>query len=116
MSQRPLRLGTRRSLLARAQSMAIASALERANPGLQVELVGIETRGDRITDVPLRQIEGKDFFTAEIDSALRAGKVDLTVHSYKDLNLERPPELALGAVPRRENPRDIAIFAADVPA
>ncbi len=115
MSQRPLRLGTRRSLLARTQSMAIARALEHAHPGLQVELTGIETRGDRITDVPLSQVEGKEFFTAEIDAALRAGSVDLTVHSYKDLSLERPAGLHLAAVPRRENPRDIVVFAADVP-
>ncbi len=114
MSQRPLRLGTRRSLLARAQSMAVARALERAHPGLAVELVGIDTRGDRIIDVPLSQVEGKEFFTAEIDAALRAATVDLTVHSYKDLSLDRPPGLHLGAVPRRENPRDIVIFAADV--
>ena len=114
MSQRPLRLGTRRSLLARAQSTAVARALERALPGLQVELVGIDTRGDRITDIPLTQVDGKEFFTAEIDAALRGSQVDLTVHSYKDLSLERPAELCLGAVPRRENPRDIVIFAADV--
>lgn len=114
MLQRPLRLGTRRSLLARVQSTAVARALERAHPGLKVELVGIDTRGDRITDIPLSQVEGKEFFTAEIDAALRDGKVDLTVHSYKDLSLERPEELTLGAVPRRENPRDIVIFAPDV--
>ena len=114
MSQRPLRLGTRRSLLARAQSTAVARALERAHPGLQVELVGIDTRGDRITDIPLTQVDGKEFFTAEIDAALREGKVDLTVHSYKDLSLERPAGLCLAAVPRRENPRDIVIFAPDV--
>ena len=116
MSQRPLRLGTRRSLLARAQSGAVAGMLERAHPGLAVELVGIDTRGDRILDIPLSQVEGKEFFTAEIDAALRAGTVDLTVHSFKDLSLERPAELCLGAVPERENPRDIVLFAGDVRA
>ena len=115
MSQRPLRLGTRRSLLARAQSSAVARTLERLHPGLVVELVGIDTRGDRITDTPLSQVDGKEFFTAEIDAALRAGTVDLTVHSYKDLSLERPAALHLGAVPVRENPRDIVFFAADAP-
>jgi hydroxymethylbilane synthase len=115
MSQRPLRLGTRRSLLARAQSGAVARMLERAHPGLTVELVGIDTRGDRILDIPLSQVDGKEFFTAEIDAALRAGTVDLTVHSFKDLSLERPAELCLGAAPERENPRDIVFFAGDVP-
>ena len=116
MLQQPLRLGTRRSLLARAQSSAVAHTLERLHAGLKVELVGIETRGDRITDIPLSQVDGKEFFTAEIDAALRDGTVDLTVHSYKDLSLERPAELYLGAVPARENPRDIVFFAADVRA
>src|SRR5258705_4272023 len=115
MLQRPLRLGTRRSLLARAQSSAIARRLEQLHPGLKVELVGIDTRGDRITSTPLSQVDGKEFFTAEIDAALRAGDVDLTVHSYKDLSLERPADLHLGAVPARENPRDLVYCAADVP-
>jgi hydroxymethylbilane synthase len=116
MSQGPLRLGTRRSLLARAQSSAVARALERHHPGLKVELVGIETRGDRILDTPLSQVEGKEFFTAEIDAALQAGTVDLTVHSYKDLSLERPDAFCLAAVPARENPRDIVVFAPDAAA
>ncbi len=114
MIKRPLRLGTRRSLLARAQSSAVALDLERAHPGLKVELVGIDTRGDRITDVPLSQVDGKEFFTAEIDAALQSGVVDITVHSFKDLSLERPARLHLGAVPLRQNPRDIVYFAPDV--
>ena len=109
-----LKLGTRRSLLARAQSSAVALDLERAHPGLKVELVGIDTRGDRIQEVPLSQVDGKEFFTAEIDAALASGEVDLTVHSFKDLALERPPAFCLGAVPHRQNPRDIIFFAADV--
>ncbi len=80
------------------------------NPGVRVELVGIETRGDRILDVPLQAVAGKEFFVAEIDDALRAGTVDLTVHSMKDLSLDRPPEFVLAANPRRENPRDVIVF------
>jgi hydroxymethylbilane synthase len=113
---RTLRLGTRRSALARAQSGAVARRLEELHPGLRVELIGIDTRGDRILDRPLSSIEGKEFFTAEIDAALLQGDVDLTVHSFKDLALERPAALTLGAVPRRENPRDIVLFAPDVRA
>jgi hydroxymethylbilane synthase len=115
MNSRPLRLGTRRSALAWVQSSQIAAALRAAHPGLEVELVGIDTRGDRVLDVPLSSIEGKEFFTAEIDAALIEGRVDFTVHSLKDLSLERPKGLILAAVPRRANPRDFAIFAADVP-
>lgn len=116
MAKVSLKLGTRRSALARAQSGAVARRLETLHPGLRIELVGIDTRGDRITDVPLTQLDGKAFFTAEIDAALLDGTVDLNVHSFKDLSLERSPEIFLGAVPRRENPRDIALFAPDVRA
>lgn len=111
-----MKLGTRRSALARAQSAAVARRLESLHPGLRVELVGIDTRGDRILDTPLSQVQGKEFFTAEIDAALLARAVDFTVHSYKDLSLERSAAFCLAAVPRREQPRDIVVFAADVRA
>jgi hydroxymethylbilane synthase len=115
MAPRALKLGTRRSALARAQSAAVARQLEQLHPGLTVELVGIETRGDRILDTPLSAVEGKEFFTDELDAALLGGAVDFTVHSYKDLSLERSARLLLAAVPRRQQPHDIALFAADVP-
>src|ERR1700722_1016175 len=97
MPSRVLKLGTRRSVLARAQSAAVARHLERlhAGAGLSVELVGFETRGDRIQDRPLSAVDGKEFFTAEIDTALLDGAIDFTVHSYKDLSLERTPRLRL---------------------
>ncbi|MEO8307529.1 MAG: hydroxymethylbilane synthase [Pseudomonadota bacterium] len=116
MSTTRLRLGTRRSALAWVQSSQVAAALRSAHPGLEVELVGIDTRGDKVLDVPLSSMDGKEFFTAEIDAALLENRVDFTVHSLKDLSLERPAGLILAAVPKRANPRDIAIFAADVPA
>lgn len=115
MASTRLRLGTRRSALAWVQSSQVAASLRTAHPGLEVELTGIDTRGDRILDVPLSSMQGKEFFTAEIDAALLEGRVDFTVHSLKDLSLERPPGLVLAAVPLRANPRDFAIFAADVP-
>src|SRR5665213_3411055 len=114
MRPRVLKLGTRRSALARAQSAGAAREFEALHPGLTVELIGIETRGDRIQDRPLSSVDGKEFFTAEIDAALLAGTVDFTVHSYKDLSLERLPRLKLAAVPRRQQPHDIVVFAADV--
>lgn len=115
MAPRALKLGTRRSALARAQSAAVARQLEQRHAGLTIELVGIETRGDRILDTPLSSVQGKEFFTDDLDTALLAGQVDFTVHSYKDLSLERSARLLLAAVPRREQPNDIAVFAADVP-
>jgi len=116
MPDRILRLGTRRSALAWVQSSQVAALLRVAHPGLQIELVGIDTRGDRVLDTPLSAMDGKEFFTAEIDAALLEKRVDITVHSLKDLSLERPAGLVLAAVPRRANPRDIALFAADAPA
>ncbi|HEY6451192.1 MAG TPA: hydroxymethylbilane synthase [Steroidobacteraceae bacterium] len=115
MRPRVLKLGTRRSVLARAQSGAVARELTALHPGITVELVGIDTRGDRIPDRALSAVEGKEFFTAEIDTALLEGAVDLSVHSYKDLSLERTARLRLAAVPRREPPQDVVVFAADVP-
>lgn len=109
-----LRLGTRKSLLALAQSGQVKAALEEKHPGLNVELVGIETRGDQILDKPLHQIDGKEFFTAELDLALLRGEVDFTVHSFKDLSLERPAAITLCAVPERVLPHDLALFAPDV--
>ena len=109
-----LRLGTRRSILAMAQSRQIASELERRHPGLEVQLVGLETRGDRTLDVPLSQMEGKDFFVAELDEALLTRQVDLTVHSMKDLSIERPGNILTAAIPRRANPRDAVLFAPDI--
>lgn len=114
MAKTRLKLGTRKSLLAWAQSSWVAREVERLNPGVQVELVGIETRGDVILDVSLNKIEGKEFFVAELDHALRDGKVDFTVHSMKDLSLERPEIFICGAVPQRENPRDVILFGPGV--
>lgn len=111
-----IRLGTRRSLLAWAQSGWVAREIERLNPGLKVEMVGIDTRGDKILDVSLRNVEGKEFFVAELDAALRTGQVDMTVHSMKDLSLERPAEFILAAIPRRANCRDVILFGPDVQA
>ncbi|MGK5089311.1 hydroxymethylbilane synthase [Bdellovibrionota bacterium FG-2] len=105
-----LKLGTRRSLLAWAQSSWVAREIERLNPGAKAELVGIDTRGDKILDVSLQSIEGKEFFVAELDAALRTGDVDFTVHSLKDLSLERPDEFINVATPQRENSRDVILY------
>jgi hydroxymethylbilane synthase len=113
-----LKLGTRKSLLAWAQSGWVAREIEKANPGIKVELVGIETRGDKVLDISLQNLAqisgGKEFFVAEIDDALRSGAVDLTVHSMKDLSLDRPEEFVLAANPERENPRDVALFSPEI--
>lgn len=108
---RVLRCGTRKSLLALAQSGAVAREIERRNPGVRIELVGMDTQGDRITDVPLSKIEGKEFFVAELDQALLRKETDFTVHSLKDLALERPAGISLAAVPPRAPAQDVVIFS-----
>jgi hydroxymethylbilane synthase len=105
-----IKLGTRKSILAWAQSSWVAQQIQAHNAGVKVQLIGIETRGDQIQNIPLYEADGKDFFVAELDHALTSGKVDFTVHSMKDLSLNRPTELVCAAIPPRENPRDVVIF------
>jgi hydroxymethylbilane synthase len=94
-----LRIGTRGSELALWQAHYIAGELARA--GVETELVVLKTRGDLIDEVPLTQVEGKAFFTAEIERAVLAREVDLAVHSHKDLPGEATPGLIVAAVPPR---------------
>lgn len=102
-----LRLGTRGSALARTQSDGVRRALEEeAGP---VEVVVIQTTGDRRIDRPLPEIGGKGLFTRELDRALLEGEIDLAVHSLKDLPTEQEPGLAVAAVPLREDPRDVLV-------
>ncbi|HNT87235.1 MAG TPA: hydroxymethylbilane synthase, partial [Candidatus Hydrogenedentes bacterium] len=102
-------IGTRGSLLARTQSDWVAAQLRAQWPDFEVVIEHIATRGDKIRDVPLAQVGGKGLFTKEIEVALLDGRVDLAVHSLKDLPTELPEGLALGAVPVREDPRDALV-------
>ncbi len=104
-----IRIGTRGSALARWQAEHVAAALEALPGAPDPELVLIRTEGDRIQDVPLSQVDGKAFFTKEIEEALLNRKVDVAVHSLKDLATEMPGGLALGAVMEREDPRDVLL-------
>ena len=104
-----IRIGTRGSALALAQTRWVEAELTARHPGLSCELVIIKTSGDILKDVPLAQIGGKGLFIKEIEEALSAGEVDLAVHSLKDMPADLPPGLILGAVPRREDCRDAFI-------
>ncbi|MGB8990695.1 MAG: hydroxymethylbilane synthase [Desulfobaccales bacterium] len=104
-----IRIGTRGSALALAQARWVAAQIAGRHPACRVDLVIIKTTGDKITDVPLAQIGGKGLFIKEIEEALLAGRVDLAVHSLKDMPAEVPPGLTLGAVPPREDCRDAFI-------
>lgn len=106
-----LRLGTRKSALAMAQSSAVARALEGAHPGLQVELVSVVTEGDRISS-PLAEVGGKGLFTEELERGLLDGSLDLAVHSLKDLPVALPEGLRIAAYPRRADPRDALVSEA----
>ena len=107
---RRIRIGTRGSALARWQAEHVAAALRSLPGSPEPELVLIKTEGDIIQDVPLSKVEGKAFFTKEIEEALLTHQVDVAVHSLKDLATEMPPGLSLGAVLEREDPRDVLIF------
>ncbi|HEX8324652.1 MAG TPA: hydroxymethylbilane synthase [Tepidisphaeraceae bacterium] len=108
-----IRLGTRGSLLARTQSQQVADSVMRATPGVRVELVILKTTGDRVQDRPLADLGGKGLFTKELEQALLAGTVDFAVHSYKDVPVTMPlvdaSELAIVAVPPREDARDVLV-------
>lgn len=103
------KIGTRGSLLALTQCEQTKRLLAEKT-GENFELVIIKTRGDQQTDVPLWQLEGKDFFTRELDHALLANEVDLVVHSYKDLGSERPEGITLGAITERRFGHDILLI------
>lgn len=104
-----VRLGTRGSLLAKTQAQWVASRIEELFPGLEVELVTITTRGDLNPAVPLPRLGEKGAFTQELEQALREKEIDLAVHSLKDLPVQLAAGLVLGAVPVREDPRDVLI-------
>lgn len=110
MSDQPLRLGTRRSLLATTQSGHVADALRAL--GHQVELVEITTEGDLDRATPLRELGGTGVFVSALREALRDGRVDLAVHSLKDIPTAPEADLVLAALPVREDPRD-ALVARD---
>lgn len=106
-----LRLGTRQSQLALAQSGQIARALEAEHPGLRVELVPIITRGDR-EQGDLAKLGGKGLFTEELEQGLLDGSLDFAVHSLKDLPVRLPEGLTVAAYPERADPRDVLVSTA----
>ncbi len=103
----PLKLGTRGSRLALWQTEWVKAALARA--GVATEVVVIKTRGDAEVDRPLHELEGKGFFTKEIEEALRDGRIDVAVHSLKDLPTSLPAGLVLAAVPKRADPAEALV-------
>ena len=104
-----VRIGSRGSTLALAQSTWVKQQLETHYPDLRVELSIIKTSGDRFVDRPIAAVGGKGVFTKEIEDALLNQTIDLAVHSMKDLPTELPDGLAIVAVPAREDARDVLV-------
>ena len=107
---RPLIIGSRGSRLALRQSRYVQKEIEKHRPAATVLVEVVRTSGDKISETALAKIgSAKGLFVKEIEEALRQKRVDLAVHSLKDVPTELPPDLCLGAVPRREDPRDALV-------
>lgn len=108
---RIITLGSRPSQLARWQTEWILNGLKKAHPEFSYRVVTLITEGDRKLDRPLPAIGGKGLFTAELERALLQSEIDLAVHSLKDLPTQSSPELTIGAISARADPRDVIISA-----
>ena len=108
-------IGTRGSRLALWQANWVKDAIGSHHPDLTVELTIIKTKGDKILDVPLAKVGGKGLFVKEIEEAMLDGRIDLAVHSMKDMPADIPDGLCIGAIPDREEPRDVLITRNGLP-
>ncbi len=106
MSKQTVRIATRKSPLAMWQAEYVRDRLMEAHPGLQVELMGMITQGDKILDSPLAKIGGKGLFVKELEVSMLEGETDIAVHSMKDVPVELPEGLHLAVICKREDPRD----------
>ncbi|MBV4461339.1 hydroxymethylbilane synthase [Pseudomonas sp. COR58] len=106
MSSREIRIATRKSALALWQAEFVKARLEAAHPGLQVTLVPMVSRGDKLLDSPLSKIGGKGLFVKELETALLENEADIAVHSMKDVPMDFPEGLGLFCICEREDPRD----------
>ena len=104
-----IRIGTRGSQLALWQARWVQSRIRSIEPDADIELTTIKTIGDKILDVPLAKVGGKGLFVKEIEEAILDGRVDLAVHSMKDMPSELPKGLVIGAIPEREMPGDVLL-------
>ncbi|XP_034403920.1 porphobilinogen deaminase-like isoform X2 [Cyclopterus lumpus] len=107
---RVVRVGTRKSQLARIQTDSVADKLKELFPELSLEIVAMSTLGDKILDTALSKIGEKSLFTKELENALERNEVDLVVHSLKDLPTTLPAGFTIGAVLKRENPHDAVVL------
>lgn len=113
---RKLRIGTRTSRLAMAQTELVRDALAKAFPGIETELAEVVTKGDRMLDRPLDSFGGKGVFTRELEEKLLEGEIDLAVHSAKDVPMELPEGLSVCSVLTRGTPWDVLVTRDGNPA
>ncbi len=109
MEKNIITIGTRGSKLALWQAHWVQSAIQSNHPDMSVEILVIKTKGDKILDVPLAKVGGKGLFVKEIEEALLGARIDLAVHSMKDMPAALPSGLCIGAIPERERPHDVLI-------
>ncbi|MGN0696658.1 MAG: hydroxymethylbilane synthase [Oscillospiraceae bacterium] len=105
-----IRIGTRKSRLALAQTDIAVKALKNAYPDIEAEIVEISSRGDRYIDRPISQIEGKGVFSSELEERILSGEIDAAVHSAKDLDIVLPDGLEVSAVLKRGDHRDVLVL------
>lgn len=110
MPKKIIRVGSRESALAVAQTRLVMEDIQRHHPELQLELVTMKTTGDKILDKSLDQIGGKGLFVKELDRALMDGRIDISIHSLKDMPMETPQELPILAFFKRGNPFDCMVL------
>ncbi len=103
---RSIRIATRKSPLALWQAEEVARQLRRLYPDIQIELLKMTTRGDKVLDAPLAKVGGKGLFVKELEQGMLDGDADIAVHSMKDVPMEFPPGLHLPVIMEREDPRD----------
>lgn len=106
-----LRIATRKSPLALAQTRWVAARLKAQRADLEIEEVHVVTQGDRVLDQPLAKIGGKGLFISEVEAALTEGRAELAVHSMKDVPDTLAEGMAILCVPEREDPRDVLVSA-----
>uniref|UniRef100_A0A8C2KVV2 Porphobilinogen deaminase n=1 Tax=Cyprinus carpio TaxID=7962 RepID=A0A8C2KVV2_CYPCA len=107
---RVIRVGTRKSQLARIQTDSVVEKLKELYPDVHFEIVAMSTTGDKILDTALSKIGEKSLFTKELENALEKNEVDLVVHSLKDLPTVLPEGFTIGSVLKRENPHDAVVL------
>lgn len=106
---RKIRIGTRKSKLAMAQTYLVVDAMKRVDPELEVSIVSLSTKGDKVLDKPLLSFGGKGVFINEFEEMIQSGEIDIAVHSAKDMPMELLDGLTICAVLEREDPRDVLI-------